>query len=219
MQKTKIDWPGLDYTWNPVTGCFRGCEYCVVRNRVWPRIKHLYGDHNYDTIIFHPDKISIPESIKKPSTFFVGFYSDIQYWTTEWIESIIDKCKRCPQHTFMFLSKGFGSYDWFVLPPNCITGITIAGIEGDITNVNTAFCSDEINNFISYNNRCFLSIEPLLGYIPKINEHKNLERVIVGAMTGSNAIVPQKKWIQSVRDNVPEEKIYWKNNIKKYLYV
>ena len=26
MNKSKIDW--CDFTWNPVTGCTRGCEYC-----------------------------------------------------------------------------------------------------------------------------------------------------------------------------------------------
>ena len=27
--KTKIDW--ADATWNPVTGCLHGCEYCYAR--------------------------------------------------------------------------------------------------------------------------------------------------------------------------------------------
>ena len=29
MEKTKIDW--CDSTWNPVTGCWHGCEYCYAR--------------------------------------------------------------------------------------------------------------------------------------------------------------------------------------------
>ena len=29
MNKTKIDW--CDSTWNPVTGCLHGCEYCYAR--------------------------------------------------------------------------------------------------------------------------------------------------------------------------------------------
>ncbi len=29
MEKTKIDW--CDSTWNPVTGCLHGCEYCYAR--------------------------------------------------------------------------------------------------------------------------------------------------------------------------------------------
>lgn len=30
MEKTKIDW--CDSTWNPVTGCLHGCDYCYARN-------------------------------------------------------------------------------------------------------------------------------------------------------------------------------------------
>jgi protein gp37 len=29
MNKTKINW--CDSTWNPVTGCLHGCEYCYAR--------------------------------------------------------------------------------------------------------------------------------------------------------------------------------------------
>ncbi len=36
MKKTKIDW--CDSTWNPVTGCLHGCEYCYARN-----IAHRFG--------------------------------------------------------------------------------------------------------------------------------------------------------------------------------
>lgn len=36
MKKTKIEW--CDSTWNPVTGCFHGCEYCYAR-----RIAERFG--------------------------------------------------------------------------------------------------------------------------------------------------------------------------------
>ena len=36
MDKTKIDW--ADASWNPVTGCMRGCEYCYAR-----RIAERFG--------------------------------------------------------------------------------------------------------------------------------------------------------------------------------
>lgn len=40
MNKTKIDW--CDSTWNPVTGCNHGCEYCYARD-----IAHRFGGWNY----------------------------------------------------------------------------------------------------------------------------------------------------------------------------
>lgn len=36
MDKTKIEW--CDSTWNPVTGCRHGCEYCYAR-----RIAERFG--------------------------------------------------------------------------------------------------------------------------------------------------------------------------------
>lgn len=38
MKRTKIDW--ADSTWNPVTGCLHGCEYCYARG-----IARRFGNH------------------------------------------------------------------------------------------------------------------------------------------------------------------------------
>lgn len=40
MNKTKIDW--CDSTWNPVTGCLHGCEYCYARG-----IAKRFGGWNF----------------------------------------------------------------------------------------------------------------------------------------------------------------------------
>lgn len=40
---TKIDW--CNSTWNPVTGCLHGCEYCYARG-----IAHRYGGYNIDPV-------------------------------------------------------------------------------------------------------------------------------------------------------------------------
>lgn len=41
MKKTKIDW--ADSTWNPVTGCLHGCEYCYAQ-----RIAERFGGFDHD---------------------------------------------------------------------------------------------------------------------------------------------------------------------------
>lgn len=43
MNKSKIDW--CDFTWNPVTGCRRGCEYCYARNQA----RRFSGDVRVNT--------------------------------------------------------------------------------------------------------------------------------------------------------------------------
>ncbi len=42
MKKSKIEW--CDSTWNPVTGCFHGCEYCYAR-RIAERFKPFDMPH------------------------------------------------------------------------------------------------------------------------------------------------------------------------------
>lgn len=45
-KKTKIDW--CDSTWNPVTGCMHGCEYCYAR-RIAERFGGASETHNNET--------------------------------------------------------------------------------------------------------------------------------------------------------------------------
>lgn len=45
--KTKIDW--ADSTWNPVTGCLHGCEYCYAR-----RIAERFGSNQMPIFVEYP---------------------------------------------------------------------------------------------------------------------------------------------------------------------
>jgi len=217
MGKTKIDWPGLDRTWNPITGCpgdpetGKPCSYCVVRKRVWHRIKHLYGNVSYDLITEHPKRFYEPMIIKKPQTFFCGFYSDIGYWNYKQIQTILNIVQKCEQHKFMFLSKNPLAYRGFMWPWNCRCGFTLTKCEK----------SEDALKYYSFiaqtKARRFLSIEPLLGcFNLKLND-TNIEQCIVGAQTGAGAVAPKKEWIESVKENVPVNKLYWKQNIIKYI--
>ena len=46
MNDTKIEW--CDMTWNPVTGCLHGCEYCYAR-----RIAERFGKMKWPTNELH----------------------------------------------------------------------------------------------------------------------------------------------------------------------
>ena len=108
----------------------------------------------------------------------------------------------------MFLSKNpvaYYGYDW---PSNTMQGLTITG-----ENFGLNFTDIVLQKRYP---RPFLSIEPLLGNIPDA-DYSRFEKVIVGAMTGPKAVKPELEWVKSIKKNVPADKIYWKNNIKKYL--
>ena len=47
MNKTSIEWVknpdgSQGYTWNPVTGCLNGCEYCYARRLANTRLRDRY---------------------------------------------------------------------------------------------------------------------------------------------------------------------------------
>lgn len=213
MNKTNIEW--ADYTWNPVTGCKNSCSYCYAK-----RIHSRFNKTAFENIIFHENRLSQPLSVKKPSTIFVGSMSDISFWGQADILSILEVCELCPQHTFMFLSKSPLSYhNAFNWPSNTMQGLTF-----DLRNYKYLNEKRLERDFLMRCERPFISFEPLLGKIEpsygksvKTLMGSKIEKVIVGAQTGPNAVVPKTEWIQSIKYCFPEELIIWKDNIRKFL--
>ena len=126
MKKTKIDW--ADSTWNPVTGCLHGCEYCYAR-----KIAEQFGTHNkyerpYEPVLdvpirrvrteaepypygfkptFHRYRLGEPARWKKPRTIFVCSMADLfgNWVPDEWIREVFQACEAAPQHRYLFLTK------------------------------------------------------------------------------------------------------------------
>ena len=61
--KTKIDW--ADATWNPVTGCLHGCEYCYARG-----IARRFGGH-FKEYISEPGKFAEIKVKEEPELIHV----------------------------------------------------------------------------------------------------------------------------------------------------
>ncbi len=64
----KIDW--TDYTWNPVTGCLHGCEYCYMK-----RLETRFG-MSMDPK-FHEKRMNDIAKLKEPSKIFVCSTGDL----------------------------------------------------------------------------------------------------------------------------------------------
>lgn len=198
MNRTKIDWPFPRlYTWNPVTGCKRGCSYCYAR-----RMHERFNEGPYSDIVFHRDRLYEPYRLKKPATIFVGSMSDVQYWSEEMVLEVISTCFTCQCHTFMFLTKSLLVYQDYTWPANCWLGTTLTGVPGVWPRT----------PFLRWPNHRYVSLEPLLGPVrtPCPND---IDLVIVGAMTGPGAVKPKPEWIESIRENVPGDKLYWKRSM------
>ena len=147
MNKTKIDW--CDYVWNPVWGCLNNCEYCYARKlarRFWKKMYEKEWEHldKQDLIENNSQLLILEENLKnyrpifldsnfnksfpkKPARIFVNSMSEIYYWKEEWMERVLEKIRKYPQHTFIFLTKFPEVYYDYDFPENCWLGITETG--------------------------------------------------------------------------------------------
>lgn len=199
MNKTSIDWPGLGYTWNPIVGCANGCTYCYAR-KISNRFKMI---PDFSKPQYFPERIADPCGVKKPATIFVGSMCDIfsegVNWI--WIENIIDTVERCPQHTFMFLTKKPVEYlqtDW---PVNCWLGVSI---EKKSLWLRMAYMD-------ALPNKKFVSIEPILSDFTGLYLGV-FDLVILGADSSKGAKIPPLEWVKSVH----HRNIWYKRNILKH---
>ena len=225
-------------TFNPVWGCLNKCEYCYAR-KIAKRfagdiaemeIDNIYGggiDGNSLNDFYEEKKEDIknfkPTFLhsqfnkkfpKKPQRIFVGSMSEIAHWEKGWMEKVLRKIKKYPQHTFIFLTKFPKVYYGEIFPENCWLGVTITK-ESDFEK------NDEWWGwFFNEANITFLSFEPLLKPIPiEWIGYSNIDWVIIGAETGNrkDKVIPKKEWIEDIVNycNIRNIFIYLKDSLKE----
>lgn len=232
MNRTKIDW--CDYTWNPAVGCWgpggtredpRWCPYCYAK-RIAERFK---GGSAYP-LGFEPTchlskRINEPVMLKKPSWIFVGSMTDMLgpwSWRVPWngaempgyriLQAVIDVVKKCPQHTFVFLTKHperVGLVRW---PSNAIVGTTVTSA-ADAERIRELVKGSHFST-ATPKARCMVSFEPLMGDIGGA-ELSGIDWVIIGAQTGPGAKPPKPEWVQAIIDQAREARIpvFLKDNL------
>lgn len=211
MSPSGIDWPGLTHTWNPLVGCKHGCTYCIAEK--WNNRYNWIPEWTEPQIF--PERMEAPLNHKKSCSIFVVFLGDLFGDWVDWgfIRSVIAVTKYAKQHTFWFLTKNPRRYQFFDFGANCKLGVTITGGERwDVKSEKLAYIMRA--KIASPEAKTFLSIEPLQGILCEF--YDSIDQVIVGAQT-TPKVAPKPEWIQSVIDNVPADKIYWKKNIREYL--
>lgn len=226
MNKTKIEW--CDSTWNPVTGCRRGCEYCYARRvaqrfgkklpdrsdySVWHNGLHCLVnkiDGNPYPYIFEPTlhvhRLDEPRHKTKPQTIFVCSMADLfGYWVPdEWIEDVFVACEKALQHRYLFLTKNPVRYVQLMkqglLPYVRNMWYGASAVDEETLN-RTSWILGELD--AGYNT--FISLEPLLGGINNTDWgwghlRSTVSWLIVGAETGNRVekIIPKKDWITTI---------------------
>lgn len=107
MGKTKIEW--ATDVWNPVTGCTKvsaGCANCYAE-RMAPRFNGVIHPAPFSTVVLHPDRLEQPLHWRKPRRVFVCSMGDLFHPDIDgnFRSSVWHIMGRCPQHTFMVLTK------------------------------------------------------------------------------------------------------------------
>jgi protein gp37 len=198
MRQSKIEW--TESTWNPVTGCTKistGCLNCYAE-RMAKRLQAM-GQANYVngfTLTCHPDSLGLPLTWKKPQTIFVNSMSDLFHEDipVEFVEEVFKVMGLARQHRFQILTKRAERLQELAprlkWSPNIWMGVT----------VENADCMHRIDALRTVPaNLRFLSLEPLLGPLPKLNLEA-IRWAIVGGESGPGARPVRPEWVTEIRD-------------------
>jgi protein gp37 len=196
--KSTIEW--TESTWNPVTGCTKissGCVNCYAE-RMAKRLKAM-GQPNYANgfaLTMHEHALGLPLRWKSPQTIFVNSMSDLFHEDVplEFILKIFDIMNRANWHNFQILTKRAErllELDRHLPWQNNIwMGVSVE-------NVNYIERIDALRRTEAYTK--FLSLEPLLGPLPKLDLF-NIDWVIVGGESGPRARPMKEEWVVEIRD-------------------
>ena len=213
--KTKIDW--ADATWNPVTGCLHGCEYCYAQRIARRFGGHIITGHDHLYILdkpykrengtitpypygfdptFHRYKLDEPQRWKKPRSIFVCSMADLfgEWVPDEWILEVLQACQRAPQHRYIFLTKNPERYDElrgkYEIFREAYEKHHFGATATDLEQICGArlSCAD------------WLSIEPFQDTIPPFHFYPYWRCIIIGAETGNRKgkVIPNKGLIMDI---------------------
>ena len=193
-----IEW--TEATWNPLTGCTKispGCKYCYAE-RLSKRLQAM-GQSNYANgfqLTLHECSLDTPLLWKKPRMIFVNSMSDLfhEEVPVDFIQRVFAVMRKARRHVFQVLTKRSERLvelnpvlRW---TPNIWMGVSV---ENDDYSYRVehlrqtgAFCK-------------FLSLEPLLGPIPRLCL-QDIDWVIVGGESGPNARPMSPLWVTDIRD-------------------
>jgi len=196
--RSAIEW--TEVTWNPVTGCTKispGCEHCYAE-RMALRLKAM-GQRNYANgfqLTLHEHVLARPLSWKTPQMIFVNSMSDLFHNSVplEFVLKVFEVMNRAHWHTYQVLTKRSdrlraldSQLPW---APHIWMGVSVES-EKYLSRV------DDLRQ----TNAClkFLSLEPLLGPVPKI-DLEGIDWVIVGGESGPKARPMDPGWVKEIRD-------------------
>lgn len=206
---SKIEW--TEATWNPVAGCTilsPGCTNCYAM-RLATRLAAM-GQEKYQGITrksggrakwngrikLDHSSLKLPQQWKRGRLIFVNSMSDLFHDDVplKFIQRVFQTMNSTPQHTYQILTKRAERVQ--ELSPQ-LTWTSNIWMGTSIENSDYSWRSDCLRR--THAAIKFLSLEPLLGPLDKLNL-QGIDWVIVGGESGPGARAVQKSWVRSIRE-------------------
>ena len=213
-----IEW--TDATWNPVTGCSKvspGCKHCYAE-RMAKRLQAM-GQPNYANgfeVTLQPHMLELPLEWKRPRRVFVNSMSDLFHKDVplSFIKKVFSVMRRANWHQYQLLTKR--SERLLEVSP-LLTWEPHIWIGVSVENDDYTTRIDDLRKTGA--DVKFLSLEPLLGPLRKLNL-RGIDWVIVGGESGPGARPMNPDWVRDIRDqciraNVPFFFKQWGGQFKK----
>ena len=205
MAQSSIEW--TEMTWNPTTGCNKlsaGCKFCYAevmsrRLKAMRQWKYINGFK----LTVHPESLKVPYEWKKPKTVFVNSMSDLFHKDIQlsFIKKVFKVMNDTPQHTYQILTKRgdiLAKHDKHLKwTKNIWMGVSVE-------NENVIERIDYLRNTGAYVK--FLSLEPLIGPLPKLNL-KNIHWAIVGGESGHKARPMKYEWVMDIKNQCEKSEV------------
>jgi len=231
-----IDWAWS--TWNPVTGCLHGCNYCyaerIANNE---RMASVYPK-GFEPV-FHPYRLDAPKYSKNFSreqiqfkakerkldpaiaavwaqNVFVCSMADLfgKWVPDEWIMRVFESVQKYPQWNYLFLTKypqrlqSIGEKLGGTFPVNCWVGTTVDE-QKRVRIAQEAFAN--IKATVKW-----LSLEPLLTNL-EFTDLAMFDMVAIGGETNGNVVTftPEWEWVENILWQARQSKtsVYFKENL------
>jgi protein gp37 len=200
-----VDW--AKWTWNPITGCHHGCEYCYARDiALSEKMKSVYITGFEPT--FHPERLQAPSNTtarniygQKDKNVFVCSMADLfgKWVPLEWIQQVMDAMIANPQWTYLCLTKfpqrlkeindlysGFPDHVWVGTSIDNQARVGLA-----------ERCFKEIDAKVKW-----LSCEPLIVPL-RFEDLTGFDWVVIGGQSAQNGLpsfTPPLEWVGHVYD-------------------
>lgn len=204
MAQSSIEW--TEMTWNPTTGCTKisaGCKYCYaeVMSR---RLKAMGIDKYKDgfKLRIHEDALNVPYTWKHQKVVFVNSMSDLFHKDVplDFIKKVFKVMNDTP-HIYQVLTKRsdilLKYHKELTWTPNIWMGVSVEDSR-------VVHRIDDLRKTNAHTK--FLSCEPLIGPLPKMNL-KNINWVIVGGESGRTPRDMDTDWVLDIQEQCAKKKV------------